>query len=61
MITTLVIVSIRRLLHSRVELLLTFGVPIAFFSIFALIFGGGVGGGAIPSKQPSWTSATSHT
>ncbi|WP_238388943.1 ABC transporter permease [Roseimaritima ulvae] len=36
-------INLRRLLHSRVELLLTFVVPLAFFSIFALIFGSGVG------------------
>ncbi len=43
MITTVLSVSLRRLLHNRVELVLTFVVPIAFFSIFAVIFGGGVG------------------
>jgi len=42
-------VSVRRLLHNRMELLLVFVVPIAFFSIFALIFGGGVGGGSTPN------------
>ncbi len=41
-------ISVRRLLHSRSELLLTFGVPIVFFSIFALIFGSGVGSGKTP-------------
>jgi len=41
-------VSVRRLFHNRMELLLVFVVPIAFFSIFALIFGGGVGGGSTP-------------
>lgn len=46
MITTVILISLHRLRHSRVELLLTFMVPIAFFSIFALIFGGGLGGGA---------------
>ena len=35
-------------MHNRVELLLTFIVPIAFFSIFALIFGGGIGSGTTP-------------
>ncbi len=48
MIWTVLEVSFRRLLHNKVELLLTFVVPIAFFSIFALIFGGGVGSGAMP-------------
>lgn len=43
MIWTVFQVNLRRLLHNRVELLLTFVVPIAFFSIFALIFGGGIG------------------
>jgi ABC-2 type transport system permease protein len=37
--------------HNRVELLLTFVVPIAFFSVFALIFGRGVGGGATPKVK----------
>jgi ABC-2 type transport system permease protein len=46
MIATVLMVSLRRLLHNRVELLLTFVVPIAFFSIFAIIFGGG--GGTTP-------------
>ena len=41
-------ISCRRLLHNRVELLLTFLVPIAFFSIFAVIFGGGLGRGTTP-------------
>jgi len=48
MIWTVLQVSVRRLLHNRVELLLTFVVPIAFFSIFAVIFGGGVGVGTTP-------------
>ncbi len=41
-------VNLRRLLHNRVELSLTFVVPIAFFSIFALIFGGGLSPGTTP-------------
>ncbi len=49
MIWTVFQVNVRRLLHNRVELMLTFVVPIAFFSIFAVIFGGGIGGGTIPS------------
>ena len=48
MILTVIQISFRRLLHNRVELLLTFVVPIAFFSIFALIFGGGLGRGTTP-------------
>ncbi len=48
MILTVFMVSLRRLLHNRIELLLTFVVPIAFFSIFAVIFGGGVGVGSTP-------------
>lgn len=41
-------VNLRRLLHNRVELLLTFVMPVAFFSIFALIFGGGLSPGTTP-------------
>jgi len=48
MIATVLLVSLRRLLHNRIELLLTFAVPIAFFSIFAVIFGGGIGAGGTP-------------
>ena len=48
MIWTVILVSLRRLLHNRVELILTFAVPIAFFSVFAMIFGGGVGSGKTP-------------
>ena len=47
MIWTVFQISLRRLVHSRSEILLTFGVPIAFFSIFALIFGSG-GSGRTP-------------
>ncbi|KAA1262396.1 ABC-2 family transporter protein [Rubripirellula obstinata] len=45
---TVLQVQFQRLMHNRVELLLTFVVPIAFFSIFALIFGGGIGSGTTP-------------
>ena len=38
-------VNLRRLMHNRAELLLTFVVPIVFFSIFAVIFGNGIGSG----------------
>lgn len=46
MVLTVMTVCWRRLMHNRIELLLAFIVPIAFFSIFALIFGSGVGAGA---------------
>ena len=45
---TVLLVQFQRLMHNRVELLLTFIVPIAFFSIFAMIFGGGLGSGTTP-------------
>ena len=48
MIATVLMVSLRRLLHNRVELILTFVVPVAFFSIFAIIFGGAAGVGTTP-------------
>lgn len=48
MIWTVFRVGLGRLLHNRVELLLTFVVPIAFFSIFAVIFGKGLGGSNTP-------------
>lgn len=51
MIPTVMLVCLRRLLHNRIELLLAFAVPIAFFSIFALIFGSGVGGTQDPSVK----------
>ena len=51
MIATILQISVRRLLHSPVELLLTFLVPVAFFSIFAVIFGGGIGGGSTPKVK----------
>lgn len=40
--------NLRRLIQNRTELVLTFIVPVAFFSIFALIFGGGIGSGSTP-------------
>jgi len=43
MIWTVFATHVRRLLHNRVELLLTFVVPVVFFSIFAMIFARGVG------------------
>ncbi|TWT51272.1 ABC-2 family transporter protein [Rubripirellula amarantea] len=48
MVWTVFQVSLRRLMHNRIELMLTFVVPIAFFSIFALIFGNGIGGSTTP-------------
>ncbi len=48
MIWTVMAVCIRRLLHNRTELLLTIVVPIVFFSIFAVIFGGASGAGKTP-------------
>ncbi|MEM9645144.1 MAG: ABC transporter permease [Planctomycetota bacterium] len=43
MISTVITIAYQRLIHNKVELAMTFVVPIAFFSIFALIFGGGMG------------------
>ncbi|MCM2372714.1 ABC transporter permease [Aporhodopirellula aestuarii] len=43
MIWKVIEIHLRRLRHNRVEWLLAFVVPIAFFSIFALIFSRGVG------------------
>ena len=51
MIWTIIQISLLRLLHNRVELLLTFVVPIAFFSVFALIFGTGIGSGTTPKVK----------
>lgn len=49
MVWTILQVSFRRLKNNRSELLLTFLVPILFFSIFALIFGSrGTTGASIP-------------
>lgn len=64
MIWTVWQINVRRLLHNPMELLLTFVVPIAFFSIFAAIFGGGVGIGSTPKIKviavDQWGSPTSH-
>ncbi len=51
MVFEVFLTNVRRLLHNRVELVLTFVVPIAFFSVFAVIFGGGVGSGATPKLR----------
>lgn len=48
MIWTVVRVGLLRMWHGRVALLLDFAVPIAFFTIFAFIFGGQVGLGKSP-------------
>ena len=48
MIWTVVRVGLLRIWHGRVALLLDFAVPIAFFTIFAFIFGGQVGLGKSP-------------
>ncbi|MEQ8847938.1 ABC transporter permease [Botrimarina sp.] len=39
------LVGLRRLWHGKLELVLVFVVPVVFFTIFALIFTGGVGSG----------------
>lgn len=49
MVWTILQVSFRRLKNNRSELMLTFLVPILFFSIFALIFGSrGTSGSSMP-------------
>ncbi|MFK8115547.1 MAG: ABC transporter permease [Rubripirellula sp.] len=45
MITTVLRIGLLRLRNNPLELLLMFVVPIIFFSIFALIFGRGIGSG----------------
>lgn len=45
MIWAVLKVGWQRMLHGKLELLLTFVVPVAFFTIFALIFDKQVGGG----------------
>ena len=51
MIWTVMQIQFRRLCHNRVELLLMFVVPVVFFSVFALIFGKGIGSGATPKVK----------
>ncbi|QDS93451.1 Inner membrane transport permease YbhR [Roseimaritima multifibrata] len=48
MIRTVIQISLQRLRNSPAELLLTFVMPIAFFSVFALIFGGRPGSDSAP-------------
>jgi len=43
MILEVAMIGLRRLWHGKLELLLVFVVPIVFFTIFAMIFTGGVG------------------
>lgn len=48
MIWNVLQIQFRRLRHNRIELAMMFAVPIAFFSVFALIFGSGIGGATTP-------------
>jgi ABC-2 type transport system permease protein len=48
MIWNVLQIHFRRLMHNRIELALMFVVPIAFFSVFAMIFGNGIGGSSTP-------------
>ena len=48
MIWTVVRVGLLRMWHGRTEILLTFAVPIAFFTVFAFIFDEQVGLGKSP-------------
>ncbi len=48
MIATIISIAVRRLIHNPLELAIAFVVPIVFFSIFAVIFGNGVGIGTSP-------------
>jgi len=59
MVWTILQVSFRRLKNNRSELLLTFLVPILFFSIFALIFGSrGTSGASIPRIKVALSDRT---
>lgn len=51
MIRTIIHISFLRLWHNKAELLLTFIVPILFFSIFAWIFGSRGNSGATPQLK----------
>ncbi len=51
MIRTVVHISALRLWHNKPELVLTFVVPILFFSIFAWIFGSRGGSGSTPQLK----------
>ncbi len=48
MIAQLFRIQFLRLWHSKSDLVLTFVVPLAFFSVFAMIFGSPRGGGSTP-------------
>lgn len=45
LVLEVMMVGLRRLWHGKLELLLVFVVPVVFFTIFAMIFTGGVGSG----------------
>ncbi|MEO0530425.1 MAG: ABC transporter permease, partial [Planctomycetota bacterium] len=45
LVIEVMMVGLRRLWHGKLELLLVFVVPVVFFTIFAMIFTGGVGSG----------------
>ncbi|TWU00367.1 ABC-2 family transporter protein [Botrimarina colliarenosi] len=45
LITEVALIGLRRMWHAKLELLLVFVVPVVFFTIFAMIFTGGVGSG----------------
>ena len=61
MVFNVIQVHARRLLHNRVELLLTFVVPVAFFSIFAVIFGGGLGSARMPKVKVALVDESAGT
>lgn len=59
MIWKVIEIHLRRLRHNRVEWLLTFVVPIAFFSVFAWIFTHGVG--TTPKVKVALVNASQKT
>jgi ABC-2 type transport system permease protein len=61
MVWTILQVSLRRLKNNRSELLLTFVVPILFFSIFALIFGSRGSSGSSTPRIKIALSDVSHS
>ncbi len=63
LILEVAMIGLRRLWHGKLELLLVFVVPIVFFTIFAMIFTGGVSSGktkkikaAVENLDPSETA-----
>ena len=58
MIRTILRVHAINLRRDRAAQILTFVVPIVFFTIFALIFGGRRGGHPPRARSPRWTRAT---